>query len=305
MNVSIAARNSQVVEKIKGTTLYQSYASAFQAVTGLPLFLQPMHGETMPANSPQSAFCRQLNAHEACRACQCLHTKLMRDASKHAVTEQCAMGLVETAVPVKFGDETIALLKIGQVRHKAPNKSDFKALAKRLKEEGLEDTQIQKLADAYAKVTVIDSTTYKQTVTMLAVFSLHVTTLINQLILAQSDAEEPPIVTEAKRFIRENLEEKMTLEAIAKAVKVSPFYFCKIFKEATGMTSTEYVNRKRVEWAKKLLLNPGATITDTAFDVGYKSLSQFNRSFLRYVGESPTQYRKRMSEGAERALKVA
>jgi AraC-like DNA-binding protein len=228
----------------------------------------------------------------------------MREAGEHAATEHCAMGLVESAVSVRFGDETIALLKNGQVRQKKPGKADLNALAVHLNEQGLVSDEIDKLADAYAKITVIDSATDEQTVTMLAIFSLHVTTLINQLILAQSEVEQP-VVMAAKRFIREHLDEKLALEAIAEAVNVSPFYFCKVFKKETGMTFTEYVNRKRVEWAKEQLLKPSATVTEVAFDVGYQSLSQFNRSFLRYAGEAPTKFRNRMSQGAGMAAKVA
>jgi AraC-like DNA-binding protein len=50
------------------------------------------------------------------------------------------------------------------------------------------------------------------------------------------------------------------------------------------------VNRKRVECAQAALLKPQERITEIAFEVGYKSLSQFNRSFLKYAGE----FRKRM-----------
>jgi AraC-like DNA-binding protein/ligand-binding sensor protein len=304
MNIATSERNRQVAEKIEATSLYQSYAKAFQEVTGLPLMLQPMHGDVMKSSCKQSAFCRQLNASQACRDCQCLHNSLMRNATEHAATEQCGMGLTETAVPVRFGNETIALLKTGQVRHEKPGKTDLQALAEHLREQGVQDEEIERLAEAYSKITVMDGDTYEHTVTMLAIFSLHVTTLINQLILAQSE-EEQPVVTAAKRFIREHLDEKLTLEAIAEAVQVSPFYFCKVFKLATGMTFTEYVNRKRVEWAKQELLKPSATVTEVAFEVGYQSLSQFNRSFLRYAGEAPTKFRKRMSEGAATAQKAA
>ena len=304
MNLSKSERNRQVAEKIEATLLYQSYAKAFQAVTGLPLMLQPMHGEAMTSSCIQTPFCRQLNASQACRNCQDLHNKLMRDASEQATTTQCRMGLTETAVPVRFGNETIALLKTGQVRHEKVDKADLQTLAAQLREQGYGDKEIAQLADVYTKIKVIDKGTYEQTVTMLAIFSLHVTTLINQLILAQGE-DEQPIVTAAKRFIREHLDEKLTLETIAETVQVSPFYFCKVFKQTTGMTFTEYVNRKRVEWAKQELLKPSATVTEVAFEVGYQSLSQFNRSFLRYAGEAPTQYRKRMSQGAAAAKKVA
>ena len=49
--------------------------------------------------------------------------------------------------------------------------------------------------------------------------------------------------------IEMNLEEKISLESVASHVGVSPYYFCKVFKQAAGMTLTEYVNRRRIEWS--------------------------------------------------------
>ncbi|MEM6280322.1 MAG: helix-turn-helix transcriptional regulator, partial [Verrucomicrobiota bacterium] len=85
--------------------------------------------------------------------------------------------------------------------------------------------------------------------------------------------------------------DKISLESVAKHVGVSPYYFCKVFKQSAGMTLTEFVNRRRIEWAKRRLLNPQARVTEVAFDVGFQSISQFNRSFLKYVGQSPTRFR--------------
>ena len=53
----------------------------------------------------------------------------------------------------------------------------------------------------------------------------------------------------------------------------------------------EYVARLRVEKAKNLLLNPKRRISDAAFEVGYESLSQFNRDFRRFAGTAPRLYR--------------
>jgi AraC-like DNA-binding protein len=71
------------------------------------------------------------------------------------------------------------------------------------------------------------------------------------------------------------------------------------------MTFTEFVNRQRIERAKRRLLDPAERITEIAYDIGYQSLSQFNRSFLRIVGESPTQFRKRMGVGRASHQRVA
>ena len=61
---------------------------------------------------------------------------------------------------------------------------------------------------------------------------------------------------------------------------------------ASRLTLTDYVNRCRIDWAKRELLKPEERISEIAFMVGYQSLSQFNRSFARIVGQSPTVYRR-------------
>ena len=56
-----------------------------------------------------------------------------------------------------------------------------------------------------------------------------------------------------------------------------------------------YVSRVRVEKAKNLLLNPNARVSEVAYEVGFQSLTHFNRVFRKIVGESPTEYRKRLT----------
>ncbi|MBU6402667.1 MAG: helix-turn-helix transcriptional regulator, partial [Verrucomicrobia bacterium] len=74
-------------------------------------------------------------------------------------------------------------------------------------------------------------------------------------------------------------------------VSVSRFYFCKLFKKATGMTLTEYVARVRIEKAKTLLVDPSLRISEVVFAAGFGSIPRFNSVFKRYVGMPPTEYR--------------
>ncbi|HVS51569.1 MAG TPA: helix-turn-helix transcriptional regulator, partial [Opitutaceae bacterium] len=85
----------------------------------------------------------------------------------------------------------------------------------------------------------------------------------------------------------------LTLVGVAQAVHVSPTYFCKLFKQATGLNFTDYVARVRVEATKQLLLNPHKRVSEAAYEAGFQSLSQFNRVFRRIAGESPSTYRSR------------
>ena len=127
---------------------------------------------------------------------------------------------------------------------------------------------------------------------MMAAFAQQLSDLVNRLVLENTQSEPDPVVR-AKRFVSENIEDKICLENVAKHVGVSPYYFCKIFKQSTRMTLTEYINRRRVEKAKQLLLHRRNRITEIAYEVGFQSLSQFNRSFLKYVGVSPTGFRQK------------
>jgi AraC-like DNA-binding protein len=69
------------------------------------------------------------------------------------------------------------------------------------------------------------------------------------------------------------------------------FHFYKVFKKTTGLKFTDYVARVRLENAKTELLNPSRRISEIAYDVGFQSLTQFNRMFKRVFGQSPTEFR--------------
>ena len=105
---------------------------------------------------------------------------------------------------------------------------------------------------------------------------------------------EPPAITRAKQFIKEHQADEISLGDVAKAVNTSTFYFCKMFKKATGLNFTDYLSRVRVEKARNLLLNPNLRISEIAFAAGFQSLSHFNRVFRRIAGESPTRYREKL-----------
>jgi len=110
------------------------------------------------------------------------------------------------------------------------------------------------------------------------------------LVVEQENAE-PLLVTRARHFIAANKAETLSLAAVAKAAGASVFHFCKVFRKSTGLKFTEYVSRVRLEDAKGRLLNPNLRISEIAYDVGFQSLTQFNRTFKRTFGQSPTEFR--------------
>jgi AraC-like DNA-binding protein len=112
--------------------------------------------------------------------------------------------------------------------------------------------------------------------------------------MVSAEQVESPMITRAKLYITEHQDEEVSMREVASAVNTSAFYFCKMFKQATGLTFTDYLARMRIEKVKNLLLNPHKRISEVAYETGFQSLSQFNRVFRRVTGESPTVWRAKL-----------
>ena len=118
---------------------------------------------------------------------------------------------------------------------------------------------------------------------------------------------EPPLVQKARAFIAANKKEALSLAQVANAAGASIFHFCKVFKKTTGLKFTDYLARVRLEDARHQLLNPNKRVSEVAYDVGFQSLTQFNRMFKRVFGQSPSEFRDQMhAQGrAKRATRTA
>lgn len=86
--------------------------------------------------------------------------------------------------------------------------------------------------------------------------------------------------------------EPINLESVSEAMNMNPSYFCRVFKKSTNSTFTEYLNFVRVLKSEKKLTNRSESISDIAMNVGFASVSYFNRVFKRFKGISPSDYRK-------------
>jgi AraC-like DNA-binding protein len=87
-------------------------------------------------------------------------------------------------------------------------------------------------------------------------------------------------------------DEELSLADLATIMGSSPSYFSRLFRNEVGMPLFEYINRTRIQKACLLLRNPGLPITRIALDVGYNSVSFFNRYFRRVMNVSPREYRR-------------
>ena len=287
-------RNDEVVARLQQSDLFRTYQDAFQTATGLPLFLRSAGAFQAPMDGAQniSPFCALMASRRStCAACLQLQQRVEGDAKMEARTLQCFAGLNDSLVPIRLGEKIVGYLQTGQVLFQQPTERQFRAAMKQL--QLLDPTvNVAQMHDAYFATRVLVRDHYDAMLRLLSSFAQHLSLLSNELMITQATAE-PPAVAKARAYIAEHLTSDLSLEEVARAANTSPFYFCKVFKAATGLTFTDYVARARIEKTKEMLLNPNTRISEAAYAVGFQSLSQFNRVFRRIVGEAPTTYRER------------
>ena len=293
---SIQRENKDLVEALASSTIYQDYERAFSETTGLPVSLRPVESWQLPHRGKrhENIFCGMMaGKSRACAACLRLQQQLSDNAQNEAQTLTCELGLSDTAVPIRFGERLVGFLQTGQVFRKKPTEKQFNRIAHVVGEWGLE-IESDQLREAYFGTKVLSSQQHDGVVKLLSIFGQHISMVSNQILVQRASAE-PPAIGRAKHFILENQAEDLSLGMVAKAVNMSTFYFCKMFKRATGLNFTDYVSRVRVEKARNLLLNRNLRISEIAYEVGFQSLTHFNRVFKKITGQSPTEYRGQLA----------
>jgi AraC-like DNA-binding protein/ligand-binding sensor protein len=287
--------HKQLIEALANSPLYRDYARAFSQALGLPVALRaveswqlPYHGQRM-----ENEFCALVaQQSHACAGCLQLHQRLSEHAHTAAHTIACPFGLSETAVPVRMGETVIGFLQTGQVFRRRPTGEQFERVLRLARRWGLVVGR-EEMRRAYFGGRVMEGKQHECVVKLLAIFAEHLSLVCNQ-IAVQRQNEEPPVIRRAKEFIEAHQGEELRLTTVARAVNTSPFYFCKMFKKATGLNFTDYVSRLRIEKAKNLLLNRNLRVSEIAYEVGFQSLTHFNRVFKKVLGMAPTRYRTRL-----------
>jgi AraC-like DNA-binding protein/ligand-binding sensor protein len=287
----------RIIEQIQRLELYQSYERAFVEASGLPLRLVSVRGGLVSASDQhhRNPFCELLaNQTGSCEACSRTRRDLIQSDEPDHHTSTCFAGLCESCIPIRTGGRTIGFLLTGQVMTEKATPARFARLTRWMREWGV-DIDEARLRRAYFATPVMSRKHYRAILDLLTIFAGHLSLLADQLVLRHENSEAPDI-NRACEFIKDHLTEPLDLKLVAESANLSSCYFCKKFKESTGLTFTAYVARTRVEAAKKLLVNPQVRVSEVAFEVGFQSLTHFNRVFKEVAGLSPTQFRDRLPD---------
>ncbi|OIR18941.1 melibiose operon regulatory protein [mine drainage metagenome] len=281
-------------ESLSRLPVVSFYEDAFRKATGVALKVVPPGPprQRVSMGDCENPFCSSVASTQAgCEACLELQVKAQRTIAQKRTPFQisCFAGLTEVAVPVFVGDHHVATLMSGQVFRRPPTERDFAMVVGMV--DGTDPEWSRKARNAYFATPVVNAERFQAIIQLLSIFAQYLADFATRF-AAVGKADEPPAVTSAKDYVKAHFEEPITLEQVVEHVHLSRFHFCKLFKKATGLTLTEYIACVRVEHAKTLLVDPTTRISDVVFASGFGSVPRFNSVFKRYVGMSPSEYRK-------------
>ncbi|MFF4428711.1 GlxA family transcriptional regulator [Streptomyces sp. NPDC001513] len=115
---------------------------------------------------------------------------------------------------------------------------------------------------------------------------------------AQTARREP--LRDVQQWITEHPDGDLSVEALAARARLSPRHFARAFQTETGVTPGRYVERVRVEHARRLLEEGSSGIAQVARACGYGTPEALRRAFVKTLGQPPTEYRRRFGPSRAR-----
>ena len=108
------------------------------------------------------------------------------------------------------------------------------------------------------------------------------------------------LITEVQKRMESGYKDANTVEAFMEDIPASRRNFVRRFKMATGITPIEYLQKTRIEAAKRLLEQTGNSVLAVMLDCGYNDVKAFRKVFRKEVGLTPTEYRVKFSGGSRK-----
>ena len=257
----------------------------FYTVTGMEISLLNTRFHTVAVRrSRERSFCSYLHSSAGSTdVCKGSDIERLSEVEKTAepIIYTCPCGITEAIVPIIRGDSIIAYLisTMGIREADLPSVAELaSAVAPRLDRDELcaviADTRLLTDKEALAHLNMIR--------------------LIAEHIASDAAASDngESLGQLIKRYVKNNLSEKLTLSDIALNLHCSTVTLTEHFKAEFGITIMEYVTKKRMELSEKLLITTDEPLREIAAAVGFSDVEYFSRTFKKHHGISPAAWRK-------------
>lgn len=282
------------LEKVNKEYDVQITLKDFSGLLGIDIRLYRM---IQPFTIHHSCYCMTIKSHGRLWTC-CLKTKdfLYQRLLKNPETfyGSCYAGIGEFVVPIHNGTKLLGAFTVGNF---ASTKKPSKILQKVISNRELDHTMLERAYDSSTKPISHLNKNIEKDLQIIAEYLCLLYELKNQdegltTPSTKYDATKPYILSHAIEYLNLHATKNIKLSDIASYCHCSPSYISHQFKAYTGMNINAYVNERRVDLAKELLRDSNTSITDIAYEVGFKDSNYFSKVFRDLTGYSPNKYRK-------------
>ncbi|ANQ52374.1 helix-turn-helix domain-containing protein [Flammeovirga yaeyamensis] len=112
--------------------------------------------------------------------------------------------------------------------------------------------------------------------------------------MRQSNDSNSDRIDRVLKYISDNYEKDIDLQEIADIACLTSNSFCRFFKKVTNKSFKQYLNEVRIRNASRLLVQESYQISDVCYEVGFNSITNFNKQFKQIIGKTPREYRMAM-----------
>ena len=261
--------------------------NAFAAATGVSISFFNRHFGCVADSMPGIPdYCAHLHRSKRCIDC-CTQSDMaaLRQVEQTGKPYRyiCPFGMMEAIAPIVEGDEITGYLMIGSI-----------ALPGQEQEETL--LRLARERDARADVAVLrahirtlprcDKARFDACCDLMTVLAAH----FAREVIDRGD--ERTVVALLKDYLKKNLQKKITLAELGMRMHCSTVTLTKAFRRETGTSIMQYLQEKRLQYAKKLLSETNMPIKEVAERCGFAEPPYFSRCFKREFGVSPKDCRR-------------
>lgn len=266
---------------------------AFYQISGMEISLMDMNFHSMSTYRCQpSRFCSLIHASSHClELCRESDKEHLYTAKATALPEQyvCPFGIREIILPVKRNEAVEGYLFCSLGVDSATDTDELAAKARDI----CPSLSRRELLHALSQMKSVDEATTEPYMLLLGAIGEYIES--HDLLPRQT----PSIGELVKNYVKNNLASKITLTDIAWSLHCSTVTITQRFRSEFGISVMEYVNKKRMSLARRLLTDNDSPLHEIAAACGFPDVEYFSRCFKRHSGMSPGAWRKKMREESD------
>jgi len=286
---------------LQGSSLLLRYQRVFLATHGLSLRLVEAGGQSAAEPCFANSFCG-ITAQDPVlsRLCNNVQCKLREKIGAAAAAQwvHCDAGFTKIGVPIIADGRHVSMLVAGCVLDHPPTEADFRRV-KKLSNGSVSDYFLRKLYSSYHRTPIVQPRKMRSLLQYLELVAQHLAEHAGQ-VLEQAANGEPSLVKRMKNLAAKDIAALSSIRNIAQRLSTSPDHLERVYKKSTGARISAFVRLARVEKVKELLSRGETTVAAVAFQAGFGSVSQLNRTFKRFTGITPRQWRVTAAPAKER-----